>query len=426
MAALAYNITTTGGTLPKLQRKVQGKVRKVFASSCEEAALIKRLQQFELNFSAREVTTVVDVQRQGGGASILEGGYEAVPRTVAPNEITFTWVNYNDRFVLTMTAKMLDQNHRQAELKRQIVYQTEKLGEGMANWFGYRFYGYSDGIVCRTSTNATQASGTYALIDAYGKAAIDNTTYLKRMFANGDRVALRRAGSLVTNAIGTITSAPTTAGIAVTWNGSVDSDANDEIIFAQSSDDAGTLAASTDDSKFPIGLFDAVEATSLHQLSSAVEPEWAAAGNLAAGGASLTGTMIMAARDEIANQGGGEANLLVLAQGVQRELFRTTSSALRFNDPVGMNISGSTQYTGIKQFSSRKTPPGHAWLMDSRTMYRWSMVPLPGDDGPEVPDYGSADKLQDRNALVFAFDYPFQSVYTNRGNIYQFSGLAEA
>jgi hypothetical protein len=426
MAAIAYTIPTAGTTLPKLQRKVQGKMLKVFQSSCEEFQLLKRLKQYDVNFSAREVTTVIDVQRQGGGASIVEGGFEAVPRTVAPNELTFTWVNYNDRFALTMTAKMIDQHHRQSEIKRQIVYQTEKLGEGMANRLGYRFYGFSDGIVCKTSTNATQASGTYALIDAYGKSGLDNTTYLKRMFANGDRIALRRAGALVTNAIGTITAAPTTAGIAVTWNGSVDSDANDEIIFAQSSDDAGTLSASTDDSKCPIGLFDMVETASVHQLSSVTEPEWAAAGNLAAGGASLNGTMIMAARDEIANQGGGEANLLILAQGVQREMFRTTSSALRFNDPVGMNISGSTQFTGIKQFTSRKVPPSYAWLIDDSTLHRWSMVPLPGDDGPEVPDYGSADKIQDRNAMVFSFDFPYQQVTTNRGNIYQFSGLAEA
>ena len=78
MAAASYSTTTSGTTLPKLWKKIQGKLIHGFNVKCEEWNLIQDLKEFDVQFSAREVTAPIDISEHGGGASIVEGGYEAV------------------------------------------------------------------------------------------------------------------------------------------------------------------------------------------------------------------------------------------------------------------------------------------------------------------------------------------------------------
>src|SRR5689334_18953158 len=196
MAAVSTTITTAGTTLAKLYRKVQGNLGIFFAKNCAEYGWIQGLPAFDLDMSAREVTQPVVLSRQGGGAFILEDGYESVPRTVAPVEATYTFSQYNDRFAISMLARMLDQNAKgkAAQLNRQIGFQTLRMAEGMARRFTYTFYGFSSGLVCQTSTDATSSTQTLTLINAFGltDTASDNAAYLAKMFANGDRIAVVR------------------------------------------------------------------------------------------------------------------------------------------------------------------------------------------------------------------------------------------
>lgn len=422
--ALTQTITTAGTTLAKLQRKVQGSVLKGFKTTSEEWGLIQRLRNFDLQFSAREVTTPIDIVDQPSGAFIPEGGYEANPVTAAPQELTFTWANFNARWNLSVTSRLIDKKNRQAQLIRQTKYQTMKLTEALQRRVGVSFYGLSTGVLALTSTNATQSSGTYTLIDAYGQAALDNAAYLASFFAVGDRVALIRAGALVTNALGTVTAVSTSAGtIDVTWAGSVDSDANDQIVLANSVENASI--AGTDWNQSPVGLLDMVGSTSVHGLSGSNYPKWTAALNDTTGGR-FSPARLMKADHEIGNKGGGKMDLVIMAQGVLRDAMEAERSVLRYGDPMNLSLDGALK-TGTRQHTSRKVPNGYVWVMDSRTLRKWALVDIPGEEGPGVPeaDDEGFDKVADRNAHVFSFDFPYQFVTQNRGNIAQFSGLSE-
>ena len=280
MAIQAYNLFTSGSTTygARLQKKVQGNLLKGFQTRCEEFGWVKNLKEFDLNFSAREVTTPIDITNQPQGAFIPEGGYESSPITAAPQELTFTWANYNARFSLTNTAQYIDQKNRQVQIVRQLKYQAMKQAEGMANRVGTAFYGYSTGYLAQTSTNAAQSSGTYTLINAFGDATtnVDTAAYLAGLFQIGDRVALIRSAALVTNAIGEITAKSAANGtIDITWAGSVDSDANDYVVLANSVENA--TIAGTDYNKAPVGLLEMTHTASVHGLSGSTYPNWSPA-----------------------------------------------------------------------------------------------------------------------------------------------------
>ena len=190
MAAATYSTTTSGTTLPKLWKKIQGKLIYGFNVQCEERNLIQDLKNFEVNFSAREVTAPLDISEHGGGASIVEGGYEAVPYTTAPQELTFTWVNENHRFNKSKLSEYLDKRAGDSQLENQMKYQGKKLLQALVRRAGNQFYGYSTATVCETTTTATSASQTMTLNDAYGEADLDNAAFLASKWKVGDRVAV--------------------------------------------------------------------------------------------------------------------------------------------------------------------------------------------------------------------------------------------
>lgn len=417
---MAYAVTLTGTTLAKLQKKVQGTLLRGFQRKCEEWALLRKLTEFDLDFSAREVTRPIDIVRSTSGGYIPEGGYEMIPQTTAPEELTFTWANYNHRWSYTLTSQYLSSTQKRAELVKQSKYQALKGMEGLARRASISWYGTSDGVLALTSTVATQASGTYALLDGFGQSDIDDTTYLASLFQKGDHVALIRSAAIVANSVGgEITAEPTTSGLAITWTGSVGSNANDQIVMANSAGWGITTPAitHTDYNLAPVGWMNALKTASVHGLSSATAPLWNTAYGDTAGGI-ISGTRLKRGQHEIANKGGGTANLLILDQGVERKLYETTSAAVQFNDPLNMEVLGEVQTRSIQQFSSRYVPPGYAIMCDKRTVTRWTMVPMPDDDATSVEGMENAneDKLQDLNAKVVSLDFPYAWVWTNRGN----------
>lgn len=429
---MAYTVTTSvgaSGTLTKLGKKVQGNVLQGFQRKCPELQLIDGLKDFKMNASAREVTTPLRITRQPSGAHIAEGGYEANPVTAAPQELTFPFCQYNARFSFTKVAEYLDAREREGQLIRQAVEQTTRLIEGMSRDMSIAFYGVSTGIRAETTTDATQASGTYALNDGFGYANFDDTTWLSRLFVVGDYVALIRSAALVTNAIGIVT-AVSTSGIAVTWAGSVNSDAADNVVLANSAGHlitTGTIAH-TDYNKAANGLTDFLVTDSVHGLATTSYPLWGPAG-LETTATRLTGTRIKKAQHEIMNTGGGTANLFIHSQGVNRDLFANATGAVQFNDPLGMEILGDFKTKGIQQFTSQYTPAGFACLLDKgESIRKWQITPLPGEDAKSLEGLPEAnvDKLQDISASVQSFDHIYNFVCVNRGNLYGFANLVES
>lgn len=416
--ALAYAITTGGTTLNKVWRKSQGKLLTGYQTMTEEWGWVEGLKNFDINISAREITTPVDLNKPYGTAIIPEGGYEGNPGTPNVEEITLTWSNYNQRWTTTLTSRYLSKLGQDNKIIDQFKYQSMKAIEALSNSVGRDFYGFSTGVIALNTTVATQASGTYTIGSGYGLAAITSGTFLASLFNVGDRVALVRAGVLVGNAIGVITAVnQTTGALTITWNGSVTSANNDQVVFANNVENA-TLAGGTSFNLSLVGLMDMTQSASLHGLTNAA---WVAALADTTGGR-FTGVRYRKLKQAIQNKGGGKLSDIIWPNGVSNDVFALQSAALRFNDPFAMELDGDATGKGVKFRTSRHVPPGFLTGFDRSSIRKFSLLEMPSDN-PLV--WNDGDKLQDQNAYAFSIDFPLALVCTNRQNTGYFSGLTE-
>lgn len=416
--ALAYAITTGGTTLNKVWRKSQGKLLTGYQTMTEEWGWVEGLKNFDINISAREITTPVDLIKPYGTAIIPEGGFEANPGTPNVQEITLTWSNYNQRWTTTLTSRYLSQLGQDNKIIDQFKYQSMKAIEALSGSVGRDFYGFSTGVIALNTTVATQASGTYTIGSGYGLAGITTAAFIAGLFTVGDRVALVRAGALVANAIGTITALSlVTPSLTITWNGSVTSANNDQIVFANNVENA-TLAGGTSFNLSLVGLLDMTSSASLHGLTDA---NWIAGFSDATGGR-FTGVRLRKMKQGIANLGGGALSDIIWSNGVSNDVFALQSAALRFNDPYAMELDGAAKSKGITFRTSRKVPPGYLFGFDRSSIRKFSLLEMPSDN-PLV--WNDGDKLQDQNAYAFSIDFPLALVCTNRRNLAVFSGLTE-
>jgi hypothetical protein len=429
MAAATYTVMTAAD-LEKIGKKVQGALLKGYSDICEERKWHDKLTKFKLAASMREVIAPITIVRnRGQGASIPAGGSEAKPITTAPVELTFAFIHRNHRYTFDRTSELINSANSGAEVFSRLKFQAMAMREAMCEHFSFATYGYSSAVVCKTSTNATQASGTYTLIDLYGEADLDTASMLAQPFGIGSRVALRRSGALVANAIGTVTAVDDAAGtIAVTWNGSVDSDAGDEVLFANSLENT-TLAGGTDHNKFPIGLLDFSNTASVHGHSSATSPLWNSALTDSSGGR-FGFVKLRRGKNEISNKGGGTPDLLIMDQAVQADMDDNLMGAVRYSSPTAMSLDGATVIKGVDIVGTRWTPSRRAWLLDSSSLKLWEPAGQMPDKSGLLPDSNNnlviTDKLENISGKVTGVDYIYGRILENRGNLAYYSGLTAA
>jgi hypothetical protein len=421
LAQLTPTITTAAVTLNKAYRKMQGGLLRGFQNQSEEWDLFDEIPDYDITLSAREMTAPIDIYQQGRSSMIPEGGLEDNPNTPGLEEVTLTWANLNERWMTTLTAKYLDSKAQAGMIIRQLKLQAMKALEGISSTVAWQFYGYSTGIMAQTTTVATQASGVYVLANGFGISALGTAAYLASMFTTFDRVALIRAGALVANAIGQITAVDAVNGtITVTWNGSVTSASGDNIVFANSIEN--TTIAGTDYNLAPVGLLDVSTSTSVHGLSGGTVANWNPALSSVTAGR-FSGLKLRKAKQAVQNLGNGKADLVIWSNGVENDTIEAERALARFSSTFGMELDGSIKSKGIDFFTSRRVPPGFAWVMDkSQAGGKYTLLPKP-DAG--VPPWSDGDKMENRNALQFSIDFPFAFVWKSRRSIAVFQNLAE-
>jgi hypothetical protein len=420
MAQLTPTVTTAATTLNKAYRKMQGGLLKGFQSMSEEWDLFDEIPDYDITLSAREMTAPADLYGAGHSAMIPEGGLEKNPVTPPLDEVTLTWANLNERWMTTLTSRYLDSKAQAGMVIRQLRYQAMKALEAISNTVGWQFYGFSTGVACQTTTVATQASGAYTLANAFGIAGLGGASYLASMFTIYDRVALIRTGALVTNAIGQITAVDAVNGtITVTWLGAVTSASGDNIVFANSVEN--TTIAGTDYNLCPVGLLDASTSTSVHGLSGGTVANWnVALASTTAG--RFSGLKLRKAKQAIQNFGNGKPDLVIWSQGVMNDTIEAERALSRFDSTFGMELDGSVKSKGIEFFSSRKTPPGYAWVMDRDAMGKYTLLPKPD---AAAPPWSDGDKMENRNALQFSIDFPYAYVWKSRRKLAYYSNQTE-
>jgi hypothetical protein len=421
MAIATYVPTTSSSNINKIWRKVQGELQPGFQYLVEEWELLDDLKNFQVDWSAREITVPIDISDGAGIASIQEGGYEARPYTPNVQEIQFTWTFINGRFTTSRTAKYIDQLNPEAELKRQLVYQGMKKIQDIARHFGDYFWGTGNAYLAINTTSATQTSGTYTLGSLYGNASYNLSSMagiIADKFRVNDYVALISGGALIANAIGIITAVNTsTPSITVTWNGSVTTTGVEFVVKSNSL--GNTLVTDTDYQNGLTGMLDFATSTTIHNLSSASVPRWAPQFFDTSGGR-FSGVRLHKGRDQMFNTGGGKLNTLLMDQGVYRDLLALQQAALRFTDPFALEIDGDIKSKGIGFFKTRRALPATVLGIDKGSFYRMTLLPKPS----EKPVWDDGFKLQDQSGYVFPIDFPCQLVCTNRANMVYWQGLA--
>lgn len=429
MSVFAYSVGTSS-QVNKIWRKVQGDLMDGIQYECEEYALLDELKPHKITVSAREILQPVNLNEGYGVASITEGGFEAQPGSPNAEELTLTWININARFSASLTSMYLDKLNPDAEIERELMFRAGHKVFDVARDFSDRFYGVSTGYMAQTSTAATQSSGTYTLSNLYGNTQWPGTsvTAEKKLLADkfrvNDRVALVRSAALVTNAIGKVTAvSSSTPSIDITWNGSVTSQNNDNIVKANSvgNGTSATVLDDTDYNKSLVGLVDLYGTASIHSLSSASVANWDNAYTDSTSGR-FSGIKLHRAKQEIQNKGPGKANTVILSQGVERDLFALQSAALRFNDPFALELDGQAKSKGMTFFTSRRVPSSMVAVFDKGSYRKILIRPKPSG----TPQWSDGYKLVDQNAMIFSMDWPLALICTARRNFAFFVSQSES
>lgn len=423
MATATYGVTLSSSAsgVNKIWRKVQGELATGFGFMVPEWDQMGSLKDYKIDVSAREVTVPIDINEGAGVAWIDEGGLEARPSSPNVEELTLNYTLASARFTASVTAKLLDTHQRAAELKRQIIYQGQKKLQDLARHWGDSFYGLTTAVLCQTSTNATQSSGTYTLKNLYGQTSSNNAAQIADKFKVGDYVALVRSAALVTNAIGVVTAVtPATPSIAVTWNGSVDSDDLDYVVKANSMEN--TTLVGTDYNRGMTGLIDMSLTTSVHSLSGSSVPNWNAAYSKTAAGR-FSSVEFIRGKQEIQFQGGGKADRIFMAPGVYRDAIALQSGVLRFNDPLALEMDADLKTNGVKLFQSKRTPASWVFMFDSDSVRKLDVMPKPDGTGMAWED---GVRLIDTSGYVFPISLLTQMVCTNRKNLAYWSSQTES
>jgi hypothetical protein len=418
MAVTAYTVTTSASGVNKIWRKIQGKLATALQYECEEFNMVDDLPSYDIDVSAREITVPLDINEGAGVASIAEGDFEAVPSSPNVDEITLNYVEFSKRFTASTVARILDENQAKAALKRQIVHQGTHAMRDLARHFSDQFYGSATAVLCQTTTAATQSSGAYTLANMYGTSSLGSAAQLADKFRVGDQVAIVSAGAIKTNGLGVITAiSKTTPSITVTWAGSVVSVSGDSIVKANSMRNDASTVASCDYNKGLVGFEDMFTATSLHSLSGSTQPNWNAAYSDTTSGR-FSGIKLHRAKQEIANAGGGKANMVVIDQGVRRDLLSLQQAALRFDDPFALEIDGEIKSKGVTFFDSRRVPSGRVYVYDKSSIKKLNVMPTPDGGGMA---WGDAIRMENQAGYVFPINWVTQLVCLNRKNLAYFS-----
>lgn len=422
--SLATKSATTSSTAAKIWRKVQGTAVDAITMKVEELQLIGNLSNAKLAPSLREVTRPVIVTRDGGVASIAEGGAKARPMSPAPQEISASLVHLQKQIAIADLVLMVQQgNASDTGVVRQFKYQVKMAANAFAEQVGDYFYGASSGILATTDSDLAGATDTLTLTAGLNQSWITSAPYLANLFRDGEYIQLLNAGTAVTGAHASIDAGgrSTSAGtLAITYSGAAPTESTNGLQIVK----ANSLESTANDyNKAFVGLTEALTATSLHGLSGSTYPAWAASYADTTGGR-LDGTRLEKCIDAIEDATGESPNLVIWAKGVKRDVKAQYKSALQFNDAYAIPMDGDVKHRGLRFFSSRKVPPTFCAVMHDSAVEKFFWK---GDGASDSPSIGESDlrESEDYTIQVGRIDLVGNLVWNSRGKLGYFRSLTE-
>jgi hypothetical protein len=421
--SLATKSATSSSTAAKIWRKVQGTAVDAITMKVEELQLIGNLSNAKLAPSLREVTRPVIVTRDGGVASIAEGGAKARPMSPAPQEISCSLVHLQKQIAIADLVLMVQQGSASdTGVVKQFKYQVKMAAQAFAEQVGDYFYGPSSGILATTDTDLAGATDTLTLTAGFNQSWITNAAYLANLFRDGEYIQLLNAGTAVSNAHAVIDAGgrSTSAGtLAITYSGSAPSDSTNGLQIVK----ANSLESTSNDyNKAFVGLLEALTATSVHSLSGSTYPAWAASYADTTGGR-LDGTRLEKAIDAIEDASGESPNLVIWAKGVKRDVKAQYKAAVQFNDAYAIPMDGDVKHRGLKFFSSRKVPPTFCAIMHDSAVEKFFWKP--DEVGSSSMSESDLLESEDYTIKVGRIDLVGNLVWNSRSKLGYFRSLTE-
>ena len=420
MAASTYSVSTSNSTYSSIWRKVQKGIVVAAQFGVEEWNGLKKLANYTVNWSAREITMELDVNQAYGAASIPEGGKEAFPSAPATSTATVTWIFLNKRSTISRTAQYIQQQQGVAgQLVAQIKWEGRKMLDAVRAKVGDMFYGFSSGTVALISSG--QAGTTPVFKDLYGVSGLGGTSANRRvadLFQVGDRIAALNPSGPALRSIQTITAVDRSTNTITIDSAFTSAAANDLIVFANNIENT-TLAGGTERNLDLVGLLDGNTSTSVHGVSSATVPIWSAYADTSAG--RYSGIKLRKMKQNIENRGGGTLNTVYWANGVENDIVAQLQAGLRFTDAFSMEMDGAPKSKGVSFNTTRRVPDGYVFAFDSEASVQ-KMVLLPD---PTEPGWDDFYKLQDDSGGLLAIDWLGQMCYINRANLAYGAGFTQ-
>jgi hypothetical protein len=421
-----YSVTRSDTDVKEVWRKVQYGIVQAFQFGVEEWEWLMKLQKFDVDWSAREITVELDLNDDINTASIPEGGYEAIPSSQTMVTATVTWILLNKRFTQSKTAEYITQQQgNRGQLEAQLRVQARKGVDGVRRKVGDMFYGFSTGTQCVVTSASNEVITVQDMYSVSGLGATtspDGVTTSNRLISDLFRVNERIAvltSAATFRGISTISSIASSSTITVvTTIASVTT--GDLIVFANNLENT-TTAGGTERNLNLVGLLDGITSTSVHSVSSATYARWASAINNSAGGR-FTTVKYQKLRDSIYNNGGGELDLIIMADGVYRDVVSQQAAGLRFTDPFNLELGAEVKTKGVQLVHSRRVPDGYVFgLVKKNSVRKMTLLPE-----PQQLAQSDGYKLQDLSGNMFSIDYPCAMVWTNRKNSGLYSGLTQS
>ena len=411
MAVATYNVTTSKTDLQLLWRRIQAGVVVAFQFGVEEWNLLQNLKNFDVAWSAREITFQLDLNDDVGTAAIPEGGKEARPQSPTVVDATLTWILLNKRFTISKTAQYITAHTPKAMITDQLTFQSKSAVRGIQRKVGDMFYGFSTGT--QALVNAS-SPGTTLIIDAmYGVAGVGDAAEARivtDLFRVGDYVwILNPSGPAVRGTQPEKVTAITSATPSITIAALPASTADDDLVVFGNNLENATLAGGTERDENLVGLLDMVTSTTVHSVSSATESRWDVGFSDTTAGR-FTGVKLRKAKQGIDNNGGGKLDTVLWSNGVENDVVSQLQAGLRFSDAFNMEMDGMAKSKGVKFITTKRVPEGFVFMWDSKkSIKKGTLLPEPGN-----VDFSDGHKIQDDSGLVFSIDYPVFMCTQNR------------
>lgn len=422
--AAQSNTGTTSANLNRFWRKVQGTIAKAFAhGKRKEKQLFDSFADAGFPWSAYENTFPVDLNERGGIASLTDFGDLAKASSVNAVEATVSAVHFNGRFAIGDIAKYADRGNEN-QLARQIVMQGTQKVEAMVEHFSDYLHGSASALLATTDSNISGTTATLTLAAGYGVAGITNAKYLASLFKVGERiVALDSSNALIstTNSFGEITAVSKANGtIGVTFDGSVSYSTDGIRLYKANNLEGTTAAGGSDLNKGLVGFVDLMTATTVHNVSGSSNPNWTVAYSDTNAGR-FTPMKLRRAKDEIQNDGGLDADTLLLAQGVYRDMVAQERAGLRYDDAAGLSFDGDVKARGLSIVTTKNVPPGYVHVFAKAALNKWEILPT-----TDRPTWGDLTPSETKAGAFGRVDWFGNVVLRNRKGLAYFTNQTEA